>query len=52
MGGSGGVTRMVDQAPVAEAWRILLPDHVIGVSIQADTVARRIDLIRRWFNKR
>lgn len=27
----GGITRMVDQAPFAEAWRILLPDHVKGL---------------------
>lgn len=27
----GGVTRMVDQAPFAETWRILLPEQVKGV---------------------
>lgn len=26
--GGGGVHKVADQAPVAEAWRILLADHV------------------------
>lgn len=29
--GEGGFTGMVDQAPVAEAWRNLLPDQVKGL---------------------
>ena len=30
----------VDQAPFAEGWRILLPDHLEMSSIQADIITR------------
>lgn len=29
--GGGGITKVVDQATFAEAWRILLPDHLKGL---------------------
>ena len=50
-GGGGGSNRAVDQAPFAEAWRILLRNHLNGVSIQGDVDERRIYLIRKWLTK-
>ena len=41
----------VDQAPFAEAWRILLPDHLEMSSIQADIITRGSFLIRRLLNR-